>query len=59
MVAVLCPYNFPVLIPTTHAVAAILAGNSVVMKPSKFTPAVGQALASLWDAAGCRGGSTT
>jgi succinylglutamic semialdehyde dehydrogenase len=49
VVGVLCPYNFPILIPTTHTVAAILAGNAVVVKPSKFTPGVGQALASLWD----------
>lgn len=49
VVGVLCPYNFPVLIPTTHTVAAILTGNAVVVKPSKFTPGVGQALASLWD----------
>ena len=49
VVGILCPYNFPILIPTTHTVAAMLAGNAVVVKPSKFTPGVGQALASLWD----------
>ena len=49
VVGVICPYNFPILIPTTHTVSAILAGNAVVVKPSKFTPGVGQALASLWD----------
>ena len=49
IVGILCPYNFPVLLAANQAVAAILAGNSVVIKPSKFTPGVGQAMASLWD----------
>ena len=47
VVGILCPYNFPILIPATQSVAAILTGNSVVVKPSKFTPGVGQALARL------------
>lgn len=49
VVGVLGPYNFPVLTPATHTAAAILAGNAVVLKPSKFTPGVGQAIAELWD----------
>ncbi len=49
VVGILSPYNFPILVPTTQAVAAILSGNSVITKPSKFTPGVGQELASLWD----------
>ncbi len=49
VVAVLCPFNFPVLVPAMHAATALLAGNSVVVKPSKFTPGVGQTLAELWD----------
>lgn len=49
VVCVLGPYNFPLLIPVTHVGAAILSGNSVVLKPSKFTPGVGQAIAELWD----------
>jgi acyl-CoA reductase-like NAD-dependent aldehyde dehydrogenase len=49
VVGVLCPYNLPVLTCTTRVVAAVLAGNAVVFKPSKFTPAVGQLLAEIWD----------
>lgn len=49
VVAVLGPYNFPLLVPATHVAAAILAGNAVVLKPSKFTPGVGQAIGELWD----------
>jgi succinylglutamic semialdehyde dehydrogenase len=49
VVGILCPYNFPVLIPATQSAAALLAGDSVVVKPSKFTPGVGQSIAELWD----------
>jgi len=49
VVGVLCPYNFPVYAATIRTVAAVLSGNAVVYKPSKFTPAVGQLLAEIWD----------
>ena len=49
VVGVLSPYNFPLLVPVTHVGASILAGNAVVLKPSKFTPGVGQSIAELWD----------
>lgn len=49
VIGILAPYNFPLLVPVTHIGASILAGNAVVVKPSKFTPGVGQAIAELWD----------
>ena len=49
VVALLAPYNMPLLVPTVQSSTAILAGNSVVFKPSKFTPGIGQAVADLWD----------
>ena len=49
VVGILCPYNFPTLVPSLQASSALLAGNAVVVKPSKFTPGVGQLLAELWD----------
>lgn len=49
VIATLTPYNFPILLPATHTAAAILTGNAVVTKPSKFTPGVGQAIAEMWD----------
>ncbi len=49
VVVILCPYNQPVLITATYCAAAILGGNSVVYKPSKFTPGSGQLIAELWD----------
>ena len=49
VVAVLAPYNLPLLLPTLQTMAALLAGNTVVFKPSKFTPGVGQGIAELLD----------
>lgn len=49
VVGVLVPYNLPLLIPTLHTAAALLAGNTVVLKPSKFTPGVGQGIAETFD----------
>jgi succinylglutamic semialdehyde dehydrogenase len=49
VVGLLAPYNLPLLLPTLQAMAALLAGNTVVFKPSKFTPGVGQSIAELID----------
>lgn len=49
---VLGPYNFPLHLPGSHIVPALLAGNAIVFKPSEQTPAVGQYLARLWQLAG-------
>ena len=51
VMAVLGPYNFPAHLPNGHIVPALLAGNTVVFKPSDKTPAVGQALAEIAEAA--------
>jgi len=40
-VAVISPWNFPLAIPFTQTVAAVAAGNSVVVKPSELTPLSG------------------
>lgn len=48
-VAILVPYNMPLLIPTLHSCAALLSGNTVILKPSKFTPGVGQMVGELFD----------
>lgn len=49
VVAILCPYNFPLMVAVMQTASAVLAGNAVVVKPSKFTPGVGQAHIDLWD----------
>ncbi|MEO1497349.1 MAG: succinylglutamate-semialdehyde dehydrogenase [Planctomycetota bacterium] len=52
VVGVFGPFNFPAHLPNGHIVPALLAGNTVVFKPSEMTPAVGQKTIELWDAAG-------
>jgi succinylglutamic semialdehyde dehydrogenase len=48
-VAILCPYDPPLLTAAVQTAAAVLSGNTVVFKPSKFCPAVGQFVAETWD----------
>jgi succinylglutamic semialdehyde dehydrogenase len=50
--AVLGPFNFPGHLPNGHIVPALLAGNTVVFKPSELTPRVGRQMVELWQAAG-------
>jgi succinylglutamic semialdehyde dehydrogenase len=50
--AVLGPYNFPAHLPNGHIVPALIAGNSVLFKPSEKTPAVGAKLVELFLSAG-------
>ena len=38
VVASITPWNFPVLIAIWHIIPAILSGNTVVIKPSPYTP---------------------
>jgi len=47
-VAVLGPFNLPAHLPNGHIVPALLAGNTVVFKPSELTPAVGELYARCW-----------
>jgi len=49
VVAIETPFVFPVLFAAVNTAASLLAGNAVVLKPSKFTPGVGQGLAEVWD----------
>ncbi|EJL31140.1 succinylglutamate-semialdehyde dehydrogenase [Novosphingobium sp. AP12] len=48
VMAVLGPFNFPGHLPNGHIVPALLAGNTVVFKPSEMTPATGAAMAECW-----------
>jgi acyl-CoA reductase-like NAD-dependent aldehyde dehydrogenase len=45
VVGVIGPWNYPILTPLGPASAALAAGNAVVLKPSEYTPVVGQWLA--------------
>jgi succinylglutamic semialdehyde dehydrogenase len=50
--AVLGPFNFPGHLPNGHIVPALLAGNTVVFKPSERAPLVGERTAAAWREAG-------
>lgn len=52
VVGVLGPFNFPAHLPNGHIVPALLAGNTVVFKPSEQTPAVGSWMMQKWIEAG-------
>ncbi len=52
VMAVFGPYNFPGHLPNGHIVPALIAGNTVVFKPSELTPAVAQFLVHLLERAG-------
>lgn len=52
VVAVFGPYNFPGHLPNGHIVPALLAGNTVVFKPSELTPMVAEYTLQLWQQAG-------
>ncbi len=52
VVAVITAGNFPVAVPSWYLVPAILCGNAVVWKPADYAPALGEALTSLFHAAG-------
>ncbi len=49
---VIAPWNFPTAILTGMSSAAIVTGNTVVMKPSEFTPVVGAIVAEIFEEAG-------
>jgi succinylglutamic semialdehyde dehydrogenase len=49
---VLGPYNFPGHLPNGHIIPALLAGDTVVFKPSELTPATGALMAECWAEAG-------
>ncbi|MEZ5743093.1 MAG: succinylglutamate-semialdehyde dehydrogenase [Sphingomonadaceae bacterium] len=52
VMAVFGPYNFPGHLPNGHIVPALLAGNTVVFKPSEITPATGEMMAQAWEEVG-------
>ncbi len=56
VVAVFGPYNFPGHLPNGHIVPALLAGNTVVFKPSELTPMVAELTLKLWQQAGLPAG---
>ncbi len=54
--ALVTPWNFPMAIPAWKGMAALIAGNTVVIKPATDTPASVVALAKVLEEAGLPGG---
>ena len=56
VIAVFGPFNFPAHLPNGHIVPALLAGNTVVFKPSELTPGVARRTVEIWHEAGLPAG---
>jgi acyl-CoA reductase-like NAD-dependent aldehyde dehydrogenase len=56
VVAVITPWNFPFGIPFTQTIAAVAAGNAVVVKPSEVAPLTGAWVERAFAAAGAPAG---
>ena len=52
VMAVFGPYNFPCHLPNGHIIPALIAGNTVVFKPSELTPLCAEFTLELWQQAG-------
>lgn len=52
VMTVVGPFNFPGHLPNGHIIPALVTGNTVVFKPSEFTPATGQIYAECIHEAG-------
>ena len=48
VVAIIAPWNYPFALAMPPVLAALLAGNAVMLKPSEVTPAVGQLMEQLF-----------
>jgi aldehyde dehydrogenase (NAD+) len=47
VVAAITPWNFPLAIPSWKLIPALVAGNTVVLKPAEDTPLMGQRLVEI------------
>ncbi|MGH9734547.1 MAG: aldehyde dehydrogenase family protein [Candidatus Acidiferrales bacterium] len=52
VIGIISPWNYPFAIPMSQAMAAVVTGNSVVLKPSELTPAMGTLVGELFRRAG-------
>lgn len=56
VVAVISPWNYPFSLTMGPVVSALFAGNTVVLKPSEFTPFVGKLVGDLFEEVGAHSG---
>ncbi len=52
VIGIIAPWNYPLSTPAGESMAALVAGNAVVLKPSEFTPLIALELARLLHTAG-------
>ncbi len=52
VMAVIGPFNFPGHLPNGHIIPALIAGNTIVFKPSELTPLVAEKTLEAWHEAG-------
>lgn len=56
VVGLITPWNFPVAVPSWKMLPALIAGNTVVYKPSEDTPATAAAFVKVFEEAGLPAG---
>ena len=49
VVGLIAPWNYPISLPLRSLIPALLAGNSVVFKPSEYAPRIGKEISALFD----------
>lgn len=52
VVGLITPWNFPVAVPSWKILPALIAGNTIVWKPSEDTPATAAAFVKMFEEAG-------
>lgn len=56
VMAIFAPFNFPGHLPNGQIIPGLLAGNTIVLKPSDYTPRSAEFMISLWEKAGLPAG---
>ena len=56
VVGAITPWNFPIAIPSWKIAPALVAGNTVVFKPARDTPMLGQRFVEIFEEAGLPAG---
>jgi acyl-CoA reductase-like NAD-dependent aldehyde dehydrogenase len=52
VIGIISPWNYPFSIATMAVLAAVMTGNTVVLKPSEKSPLIGQKIGELFEQAG-------
>ncbi len=56
VVAIITPWNFPIAVPSWKIFPALVAGNTLIWKPSPETPAISAAFVKVFEEAGLPAG---